>query len=52
MGKHCYNGGSLSRSLEWFEEAWQLAGEEGNSTITQASISQPVQPKIRPLEKK
>ena len=33
MGKHCYNGGVLSRSIEWFEEAWMLAGEEGNSTV-------------------
>ena len=26
MGKHCFNSGSLARSLEWFEEAWIMAG--------------------------
>ena len=33
IGKHCFNSGVLSRSIEWFEEAWMLAGEEGNSTV-------------------
>ena len=27
MGKHCFNSGSLARSLEWFEEAWIMAGK-------------------------
>ena len=40
MGKHCYNGGVLSRSIEWFEEAWMLAGEEENSTVSQAQVKQ------------
>ena len=22
IGKHCFNAGVLSRSIEWFEEAW------------------------------
>ena len=35
IGKHCFNGGILSRSIEWFEEAWYLAGEEQNTTVTQ-----------------
>ena len=38
MGKHCYNGGVLSRSIEWFEEAWMLAGEEENATVSQAQV--------------
>ena len=38
MGKHCYNGGILSRSIEWFEEAWILAGEEQNSTVSSVSV--------------
>jgi len=38
MGKHCYNGGILSRSIEWFEEAWMLAGEEENSTVSQTQV--------------
>ena len=40
MGKHCYNGGVLSRSIEWFEEAWMLAGEEENATVSQAQVKQ------------
>jgi len=40
MGKHCYNGGVLSRSIEWFEEAWMLAGEEENSTVSQDQVKQ------------
>ena len=35
MGKHTFNSGSLARSLEWFEEAWVLAGIEGNRTVKQ-----------------
>ena len=38
MGKHCYNAGTLSRSLEWFEEAWYLAGREGNETLRQDQV--------------
>jgi len=38
MGKHCYNAGRLSRSLEWFEEAWYLAGREGNETLRQDQV--------------
>lgn len=40
MGKHCYNGGILSRSIEWFEEAWILAGEEENATVSQTQVQQ------------
>ena len=40
IGKHCFNGGVLSRSIEWFEEAWMLAGEEENSTVSQAQVKQ------------
>ena len=40
MGKHCYNGGALSRSIEWFEEAWLLADEENNTTVTQGQVQQ------------
>ena len=38
MGKHCFNNGELSRSLEWFEEAWILAGTEGNRTLNQDQV--------------
>ena len=38
MGKHCYNAGTLARSLEWFEEAWYLAGKEGNVTLRQDQV--------------
>eukprot|EP00094_Tigriopus_californicus_P009767 TCALIF_09416-PA protein Name:"Similar to P4HA2 Prolyl 4-hydroxylase subunit alpha-2 (Gallus gallus)" AED:0.25 eAED:0.25 QI:0/0.66/0.5/1/1/1/10/0/816 len=38
MGKHCFNSGALARSLEWFEEAWVLAGREGNQTVSQDQI--------------
>ena len=40
IGKHCFNGGVLSRSLEWFEEAWMLAGEEKNSSVSQDQVQQ------------
>jgi len=40
IGKHCYNGGVLSRSIEWFEEAWMLAGEEHNNTVSQDQVQQ------------
>ena len=40
MGKHCFNSGQLARSLEWFEEAWILAGAEGNQTIRQDQVAQ------------
>ena len=39
-GKHCYNGGVLSRSIEWFEEAWMLAGEERNQSVSQDQVQQ------------
>ena len=29
----------FSRSIEWFEEAWMLAGEEENATISQAQVN-------------
>ena len=40
MGKHCFNSGTLASSLEWFEEAWILAGIEGNKTIRQDQVQQ------------
>jgi len=40
MGKHCFNAGSLARSLEWFEEAWVMAGQEGNGTVKQEQVQQ------------
>ena len=40
MGKHCFNAGTLARSLEWFEEAWVLAGKEGNKTLRQDQVHQ------------
>ena len=39
-GKHCYNSGVLSRSIEWFEEAWMLAGEERNQSVSQDQVQQ------------
>ena len=38
MGKHCFNSGALARSLEWFEEAWVMAGQEGNRTLRQEQV--------------
>ena len=38
MGKHCFNGGMYSRSLEWFEEAWAVAALENNKTLRQDQI--------------
>jgi len=38
MGKHCFNSGALARSLEWFEEAWVMAGQEGNRTLKQEQV--------------
>ncbi len=40
MGKHCFNSGALARSLEWFEEAWIMAGQEGNRTLKQDQVQQ------------
>ena len=40
IGKHCFNGGVLSRSIEWFEEAWMLAGEERNRSVSQDQVQQ------------
>ncbi|XP_076037041.1 prolyl 4-hydroxylase subunit alpha-1-like [Oratosquilla oratoria] len=40
MGKHSFNLGLYSRSLEWFDQAYQLAGLEGNRTITQGQVVQ------------
>ncbi|XP_040579772.1 prolyl 4-hydroxylase subunit alpha-2 [Lepeophtheirus salmonis] len=37
MGKHSFNSGELSRSLEWFEQAWLLAGQKPNLTATTLS---------------
>ena len=39
LGKHCFNSGALSRSLEWFEEAWVMAGVEGNRTLRQDQVN-------------
>eukprot|EP00096_Caligus_rogercresseyi_P014378 TRINITY_DN6888_c0_g1_i4.p1 TRINITY_DN6888_c0_g1~~TRINITY_DN6888_c0_g1_i4.p1 ORF type:complete len:543 (-),score=113.79 TRINITY_DN6888_c0_g1_i4:996-2501(-) len=36
MGKHSFNSGELSRSLEWFEMAWMLAGQ--NSSISRDDV--------------
>ena len=38
MGKHCFNGGIYSRSLEWFEEAYAVAALENNKTLRQDQI--------------
>ena len=40
IGKHCFNSGVLARSIEWFEEAWMLAGEERNATVSQTQVKQ------------
>ena len=40
IGKHCFNGGVLARSIEWFEEAWMLAGEEKNVSVSQTQVRQ------------
>ena len=42
LGKHTFNLGAISRSLEWFEEAWYLAGqaEENHKGLTQSQAQQ------------
>lgn len=38
MGKHALNNGALARAVEWFEEAFALAGLESNQTINQNQV--------------
>ena len=38
MGKHSFNLGLYGRAVEWFEEAYTLAGLEHNTTVTQEQI--------------
>lgn len=39
MGKHSFNLGLYLRAIQWFEEAYTLAGHEGNVTITQEQVN-------------
>ncbi|KAK4307443.1 hypothetical protein Pmani_020792, partial [Petrolisthes manimaculis] len=39
MGKHSFNLGLYPRAIQWFEEAYTLAGLEGNVTITQEQVN-------------
>jgi len=40
MGKHSFNLGLYSQSVEWFGQAYTLAGLERNQTITQEQVMQ------------
>ncbi|KAG7176015.1 Prolyl 4-hydroxylase subunit alpha-2-like 3, partial [Homarus americanus] len=39
MGKHSFNLGLYPRAIQWFEEAYTLAGEESNTTVTQEQVN-------------
>ncbi|XP_071515028.1 prolyl 4-hydroxylase subunit alpha-2-like [Panulirus ornatus] len=39
MGKHSFNLGLYPRAIQWFEEAYTLAGLEGNATISQEQVN-------------
>ena len=39
MGKHSFNLGLYQRAVQWFEEAYALAGLEGNATVTQDQVN-------------
>lgn len=39
MGKHSFNLGLYLRAIQWFEEAYTLAGHEGNVTVTQEQVN-------------
>lgn len=39
MGKHSFNLGLYPRAIQWFEEAYLLAGHEGNATVTQDQVN-------------
>ncbi|XP_066955575.1 prolyl 4-hydroxylase subunit alpha-2-like [Macrobrachium rosenbergii] len=39
MGKHSFNMGMYPRAIQWFEEAYTLAGLEGNATVTQDQVN-------------
>jgi len=38
MGKNALNSGAYARAVEWFEEAFVLAGLEANKTIHQDHV--------------
>uniref|UniRef100_A0A6A7FYS9 procollagen-proline 4-dioxygenase n=2 Tax=Hirondellea gigas TaxID=1518452 RepID=A0A6A7FYS9_9CRUS len=40
MGKHSFNLGHYAQSVEWFSEAFNLAGFEHNQTISQDQVSE------------
>jgi len=40
MGKHAQNSGALARAVEWFEEAFVLAGSESNRNIHQDHVAE------------
>ncbi|XP_069179406.1 prolyl 4-hydroxylase subunit alpha-1 isoform X2 [Procambarus clarkii] len=42
MGKHSFNLGMYPRALQWFEEAYTLAGLEGNATVTQEQYDESI----------
>ncbi|XP_069947491.1 prolyl 4-hydroxylase subunit alpha-2-like isoform X2 [Cherax quadricarinatus] len=39
MGKHSFNLGMYPRAIQWFEEAYILAGLEANVTVTQDQVN-------------
>ena len=38
MGKHSFNLALYEQSVEWFNEAYALAGHENNVTVTQMQV--------------
>lgn len=40
MGKHAFNLGHYGQSVEWFSEAYSLAGHERNHTVTQTQVAE------------
>lgn len=51
MGKNALNAGAFARAVEWFEEAFVLAGLEANQTIHQDLVLQFLNTAIRKVRR-
>ncbi len=51
MGKHAFNAGIYARAVEWFQEAYILAGMEGNQTVRQDQVMDFIQHTIKLVRK-
>ena len=40
MGKHSFNMGMYFNAIEWFEQAYSLAGYENSASLTQDHVMQ------------